>query len=284
MNDLSTAHNEEPTMSSREIAELTGKKHSHVLRDIRAMIPAVYDVSRGLDIRSYRWADASPDDLSRHLDRVDCKGIMVETREDNGQIKAIHLDRYHTEVLVTGYDVRRRAAVIRRWYDLESGQATPAANEPTWVQNLSSQARIAIADLNSQVETLSQEKERLNSVCNDLAENLQAGITPVQFCRQLNGVNTQKVQGMLVDMGHLIATRHGYRSPSQNRDRLFKERRTEKGGTTYEQVLLTRQGAKWLYSLYEKNQLPMKRSWDGRYSHEIYEPGLLGILDNVEGV
>lgn len=37
------------------------------------------------------------------------------------------LDRYHTEVLVTGYNVKRMAAVIKRWMDLETGAAKPVA-------------------------------------------------------------------------------------------------------------------------------------------------------------
>lgn len=91
----------QPTMSSREIADLTGKRHGDVIRDIRSMIAALGD-------------DA---DL-RHVSEVsDARGYTAE----------FVLDRYHTEVLVTGYDVKRRAAVIKRWFDLETGAAKPAA-------------------------------------------------------------------------------------------------------------------------------------------------------------
>lgn len=65
-------------------------------------------------------------EMKPNLDGIDFKGIFTDFREDNGQVAAYQLDRYHTEILITGYDVKRRAAVIKRWHELESGQATPA--------------------------------------------------------------------------------------------------------------------------------------------------------------
>lgn len=98
--NITTSFNNELTMSSREIADLTGKRHNNVIRDIRAMFDQLGD-------------DAN---LSHLREEKDARGYTA----------CFHLDRYHTEVLVTGYDVKRRAAVIKRWYDLETGQAQPA--------------------------------------------------------------------------------------------------------------------------------------------------------------
>lgn len=87
------------TMSSREIAELTGKQHKHVMADVRSMC----------------------DQLG-----VDSAEFSAQYQDSTGRsLPCFELDRYHTEVLVTGYDVRRRAAVIKRWHDLESGKAAP---------------------------------------------------------------------------------------------------------------------------------------------------------------
>lgn len=94
----------EVTMSSREIADLTGKQHQHVKRDIETMCEAL-EIDASIFGHTYR--DSQNRDQSEYL-----------------------LDRYHTEVLVTGYDVKRRAAVIKRWYDLESGKAAPVAQQP----------------------------------------------------------------------------------------------------------------------------------------------------------
>ena len=93
------AINKAVTMSSLEIAELTGKQHKDVMADIRNMCEQ-------LGIQS---ADFSAD-----------------YKDSRGRVQPCYkLDRYHTEVLVTGYDVKRRASVIKRWYDLETGNAQP---------------------------------------------------------------------------------------------------------------------------------------------------------------
>lgn len=92
----------EQTMSSREIAELMDKRHDNVMRDIRSMLDEMYSESG----------------------RLNFEGTYVDAQ--NKTRECFNLDRYHTEILITGYDVKRRAAVIKRWYELESGQATPA--------------------------------------------------------------------------------------------------------------------------------------------------------------
>ncbi|MBF57710.1 MAG: Rha family transcriptional regulator [Halomonas sp.] len=96
------ADSNNPTMSSREIAELTGKQHKDVMRDIRVMCEQM---------------------------EIDSAQFCAQYQDSTGRtLPYFELDRYHTEVLVTGYDVKRRAAVIKRWYDLESGKAQPVAH------------------------------------------------------------------------------------------------------------------------------------------------------------
>ncbi len=107
---------------------------------------------------------------------------------------------------------------------------------PTWIQNLSPQAKVALEDLNNQVEALQFETGRLQGVCNDLAANLAHGVTPTAFCRQLNGVNTREVQKTLVERKLLIETKHGYRAAGAYRDKYFTERRgTSKDGYAFEE-------------------------------------------------
>jgi len=89
------------TMSSREIAELTGKNISHVHRDIRAMLDQLADPK---------------------MDGID----FVEVLRDNGQISEYLLNHDLSVLLITGYDVNARYAVIKRWKELET-QLAPKA-------------------------------------------------------------------------------------------------------------------------------------------------------------
>ncbi|NWA63008.1 phage antirepressor KilAC domain-containing protein [Pantoea sp. B9002] len=101
---LSTAVN--TTMTSREIAELTGKRHSDVKRDIEVMmIQLQEDVSKFARI---------------YLDAM------------NRQQTEYALDREHTECLVTGYNAMLRMKVIKRLHELEEGSRAqlPDFNNP----------------------------------------------------------------------------------------------------------------------------------------------------------
>jgi len=84
------------TMSSREIANVTGKRHANVKRDIAAMLKELK-----LDVLSFEYT---------YLDG--------QNRE---QVEYM-LDREHTDCLLTGYSAPMRMKVIRRWRELEQQQ------------------------------------------------------------------------------------------------------------------------------------------------------------------
>lgn len=89
------------SMTSREIAELTGKHHKNVLRDIDNLLNSLgSELSRGI-------SEAYEGDPSHGY-------------------RYFILDRDSTYCLIAGYDAPSRMKIIKRWQALESGQATPA--------------------------------------------------------------------------------------------------------------------------------------------------------------
>jgi hypothetical protein len=83
-------------MSSRDIANVTGKRHDNVKRDIVAM-----------------FKDLKVDVLS-------FEDIYLDGR-NREQVQFL-LDREHTDCLLTGYSAPMRMKVIRRWRELEQQQ------------------------------------------------------------------------------------------------------------------------------------------------------------------
>ncbi|WP_240336463.1 Rha family transcriptional regulator [Pseudomonas syringae] len=97
------APNQSMTMSSLEIAELTGKQHKNVLVDIRTML----------------------DELGDHS-----AGFSAQYKDSTGRtLPCFNLDRHHTECLLTGYSAKMRMAVIKRWHELEDLQICRSSNE-----------------------------------------------------------------------------------------------------------------------------------------------------------
>jgi phage regulator Rha-like protein len=87
-----------PTMTSLEIAELTGKQHNNVLRDIRAMLEEL---------------EMMPDQF-----RSD---IPIPGPNGGARQSTIYrLPKREVMVLVSGYNVKIRAKIVDRWQELES--------------------------------------------------------------------------------------------------------------------------------------------------------------------
>lgn len=82
------------TMSSLQIAEITGKPHRNVTGDIARIL-----VEAG----------------------IDAQGFLHTYRDSqNREQPCYHLPRFECDLVVSGYSVQYRAAIIRRWHALEA--------------------------------------------------------------------------------------------------------------------------------------------------------------------
>jgi len=94
------------TMSTREIAEVTGKEHRHVKRDTEVMLCQLK-----LPVKGY---------------------AQIWTHPQNGQdYEEYLLDKELTTCLVSGYNVQLRMAIIKRWTELE--QQALMMNRPSYM-------------------------------------------------------------------------------------------------------------------------------------------------------
>ena len=148
------------TMSSREIADLTGKRHDHVLRDVENMLQELGETSPQF------WGEL-PDTYNRPQ-------------------RVAFLPKDLTVALVAGYNVQMRHAIVKRWQELEAKQAKPTELSRMDILKLameSEQARMSAAKpMTAGVAKPAVPRTRTASADSSL---------PVEFVR---GANSQTVR------------------------------------------------------------------------------------------
>lgn len=228
--DLSVSENvaRNVTMSSREIAELTGKEHKNVIRDIRAM-------------RGELEKDGS--DLSHEIrEEVDARGYAA----------CIHLTREMTELLLTGYSVPLRLKVIRRLNELESQQA------PRIPQTLAEALRLA-AD---QAEQIEQQQAALAiaapkaAFVDQYVEN--TGSMSFRQAAKLLKANERRFRQLLLDKGVMYYL-SGVLTPYQHHIDAgrfeVKTGTSERNQHAFTQARFTAKGMQWVAGLWAAHQM-----------------------------
>lgn len=235
----------EVSMSSSEIADLTRKLHKNVIRDIREML----------------------DELKK--DGSDVSHVR-EDLDSRGYTSNLHLDRELTELLLTGYSVPLRLKVIRRLNELEA-QNRKSVALPSYAEALR-----LYADQIEQTEVLRVENHQQATKIQCLEDLFREGETAAQFCKRLNGLNVMQVNACLKAKNWLFTEgRSGtrWRVSSYARDKYMTEHQHEvtphgkDAFISYTPILL-KKGAARLYDLYLAGELPMKKTWDGLFTHD----------------
>lgn len=175
--------NGELTMSSREIAELCGKQHGHVIRDIEKMLAEL-----GKDASKFggMYADAY------------------------GRQKPEHrLPKDLTVTLITGYRADLRYKVVKRLEELEEAARKPAFQIP---QNYEEALEAHLAGVR-QVRVLTAEKTALEAKVEEMIPAVEA-LERIATARTSMGVRAsakalQMTQTALTD--YLITHRWAYR-------------------------------------------------------------------------
>lgn len=252
MNEIMNV-NEVQTMSSREIAELTGKAHKNVLRDI----------------------DAIGSNLSQSSKSVTYKGYNNQTQRE------WLLTKRDSLLVVSGYSVELRARIIDRWQELEEQVRKPVL--PDFTDPVAA-ARAWADEVEQKLLAQQREKEALEYVdrqaryIDNLENQLRDGLTLSEFAKRLNGVNAQRVsewaiaKGWVRRHGKLLVTSSQGRSGGYVYDKDGTYINPKTGEEMYtSKVQLTNAGARKMYREYLKLNLPMKKSWNGEFSNSPFK-------------
>jgi len=126
------------TMSSQEIADLTGKEHKNILRDVRVMLIGLYGEEHIDRIVPEHYRNRRSEFIRENTDAIFnaiCEGFGDGSdrshpkfrgfrweRDNRGYVTHFNLDHNHSMTLVAGYQVKLRKAIIDRWQELEAAQ------------------------------------------------------------------------------------------------------------------------------------------------------------------
>lgn len=134
---LSKFDNNVATMSSKEIAKLTGKEHKHVIRDINLMLSELTKDGPNLGHEQNQ--------------------AVTEEKDARGYTLQFNLPKRETLILVSGYSIALRAKVIDRWQELEAMQ--PKAFPKDYISALE-----AFLETQKEKERLLAENAKLNTL------------------------------------------------------------------------------------------------------------------------
>lgn len=141
------------------------------------------------------------------------------------------------------------------------------------------QLALMVIEAEDRAEAFSIENKQLNATVESLEKRFRKGMTITSFCKSLNGVNVSKVMSWAGERSWVFNSRRDqskspkWRVASYARDKYLTEEETQitphgmEEFTKFTPVLLEK-GCQRLFQLYMKGELPMKKTWNGEYSHD----------------
>ncbi|MFQ1014839.1 phage antirepressor KilAC domain-containing protein [Avibacterium paragallinarum] len=236
------------TMSSREIAELCGKQHNHVLRDIRAYVGAILQIERGINVKSLDWSEKEGVELFGHtpIGGVVCQ---YEVNSQNNQRYPIYyLDKSATLTVISGYNVILRKRIIDRWLELENQQQSTALLPQNYLQALE-----ALVEKERQNQALALENKELKPKAAFVDHYVDVGTS--KSLRETAKILNMPEKAMII---RLIEDKALYRQSGNLLPYADKQQQglfTVKTGTTdhdhnYTQTRVTGKGIEWIAQRY----------------------------------
>ena len=222
----------EVSMSSSEIADLTGKHHKHVIRDIREMLEALEKDGPVL-------------------------GHVREDKDGRGYTVNFHLDKELTETLLTGYSVPLRRKVVHRLHELEDSIkprviatlpdfSNPAAAARAWAEQfeLQQQANQALIEAAPKIAFVERYVE-------------STGLKGFRQTAKLLKANESRFREFLLDkkiMYRMGGEWQAYQ-PHIDAGRFEVRAGTSDSGHAYNQSKFTPKGVNWVAGLWAQYKL-----------------------------
>ncbi|AUR89065.1 hypothetical protein NVP1121O_037 [Vibrio phage 1.121.O._10N.286.46.C4] len=147
--------------------------------------------------------------------------------------------------------------------------SNPAEAARAWAEQYEA-TQLALVE-KAKIEEYSERQTKYIGV---LEDQHAKGITCPQFAKELNGVNVQQVQKFLsTEKNWMRKDRGGWNATAYSRDKYLSVKYVEgHDGVSRPTCYLTEKGAALLYKYYCKQELPMKKTWNGSLTPQKYLP------------
>lgn len=278
MNDIITI-TKTKTMSSLQIAELTGKQHSNVMRDIRKMAENLNQFTSELvgsechrgDRTQYKYLSERTKNmlLDFAFGKNASQYVITEASyiDAKGEKRAMYnLNKKACFLLASGYDVILRAKIIDRWEELETSNQHKvptsfrealllAAAQQEQIEEQQKQLDAQNATIEEQSKTIGMMRPKaayydaiLNNphTLNTTSIASDYGMTPQKFNKLLHSLGIQKkVGGVWIPFAKYISKGYTKISTDPNPN--------SKHGGTYTYSKWTQKGRLFLYEILKKN-------------------------------
>lgn len=231
--------------------------------------------------------------LSNNRDRF-VEGVHIITLKSDAlrlfrnQVKDIYSVNKHTTSLTlwTEKGAARMSKIVdsdEAWSFFEKMEDAYFRPVPTEVSR--KQLALMVIEAEDRAEAFQLENKHLNATVESLGKHFSKGITITSFCKALNGVNVNKMMWWASKRNWVYNSRRDlekspkWRVASYARDKYLTEEETKVTPHGMEEFIkvtpvLLEKGCHRLYQLYMKGELPMKKTWNGEFSHDkaIYTP------------
>lgn len=238
----------ETTMTSGQLADLLGYEKKEINKKIKAMF--VDEIAR--------------EEISLDLD-------------NQRRVKEYYLNELYSTMFVGKWHTPFLRQLSQFWIDKGKNKNVlqlPDFNDPAeaaraWA-NEYEQKTLALVEL-SEVKDYSNRQTKYIDV---LEKQHASGITIPMFCKALHGTNTQQIQNFLSTQKNWMHKQGGsWVASAYSRDKyLSVALKPDHMGVDRPVCYLTERGATLLYKYYCKQELPMKRDWNGDLTPQKYLP------------
>ena len=252
----------ELTMSHLQFADITGKRNDSVIRTMKTL------------------AEQKVISLTQGVERY----IRGDGKEDNRTIYSVNeRDSY---IVMAQLSPKFTAALVDEWKLLKEEKqkglislpdfTNPAAAARAWAEQYENNLKLIhekeiLLIENNEVKDYSNPQGRYISI---LEDQHAKGITIPMFCKELNGVNVNQVQNFLSqEKNWMRKDKGGWVASGYTRDKYLSVKFIQgHDGVDRPTCYLTKKGAALIYKYYCRQELPMKKTWNGEITPQRYLP------------